>query len=126
MWTFAAGQELTGQRYRLFGRLKGIGERAGPQHVLESPSSPTLFIARSAAVALLMATASPERSPPTTTTEDISPNAASMSETLLEHLSYPTPSEPAAPVASSSTPAQTRPILRDRLYVGNLHPSVDE
>ncbi len=31
MWTFAAGQELTGQRYRLFGRLKGIGERAGPQ-----------------------------------------------------------------------------------------------
>ncbi|KAI0765076.1 hypothetical protein C8Q74DRAFT_1285901 [Fomes fomentarius] len=67
-----------------------------------------------------MATGSLERSPLTTTTEDTSPNAA---ET---HLSYPTPSEPAAPVASSSTPAQTRLILKDRLYVGNLHPSVDE
>ncbi|KAI0746651.1 hypothetical protein C8Q80DRAFT_1176502 [Daedaleopsis nitida] len=73
-----------------------------------------------------MATTPPERSPPTNTAELSSPATAFVSETLDEHLSYPTPSEPIAPVASSSTSAQSRPLLKDRLYVGNLHPSVDE
>ncbi|RDX41635.1 RNA-binding domain-containing protein [Lentinus brumalis] len=76
-----------------------------------------------------MATSPLERSPHTPTSEQATPNIASTSETLSEHLSYPTLSEPvaaAAPVASSSTAAQTRTLLKDRLYVGNLHPSVDE
>ncbi|OJT10836.1 hypothetical protein TRAPUB_12648 [Trametes pubescens] len=46
---------------------------------------------------------------------------------LNEHLSYPAPSEITVPLASSSSSsAQPRTILRDRLYVGNLHPTVDE
>ncbi|EIW55846.1 RNA-binding domain-containing protein [Trametes versicolor FP-101664 SS1] len=46
---------------------------------------------------------------------------------LNEHLSYPAPSEVTVPLASSSaSSAQPRTILRDRLYVGNLHPTVDE
>ena len=40
---------------------------------------------------------------------------------LNEHLSFPSP-EP-----DSSVPlSQPRQVLKDRLYVGNLHPSVDE
>ena len=73
-----------------------------------------------------MATSPIERSPATASSEHATPNIASTSETLSEHLSYPTLIEPAAPVASSSTVVPTRPLLKDRLYVGNLHPSVDE
>ncbi|RPD65368.1 RNA-binding domain-containing protein [Lentinus tigrinus ALCF2SS1-7] len=71
-----------------------------------------------------MASSPIERSPPATSSEQATPNIAS--ESLSEHLSYPTLAEPAAPVASSSTATQARPLLKDRLYVGNLHPSVDE
>ncbi|TFY67947.1 hypothetical protein EVG20_g3743 [Dentipellis fragilis] len=44
------------------------------------------------------------------------------------HLSYPaTTSVPPVASTSTSTPAsQSRQVLKDRLYVGNLHPSVDE
>ena len=40
------------------------------------------------------------------------------------HLSYPAFDEPQSSVASA--PDETRSVLRDRLYVGNLHPSVNE
>ncbi|KDQ52904.1 hypothetical protein JAAARDRAFT_183837 [Jaapia argillacea MUCL 33604] len=45
------------------------------------------------------------------------------------HLSYPAPSQPTASSSSSTKAAiqaQPRPLLKDRLYVGNLHPTVDE
>jgi len=45
------------------------------------------------------------------------------SSTISKHLSYPTPSD--APTHSTS-PEQSRPLLKERLYVGNLHPTVDE
>ncbi|KAI0708098.1 hypothetical protein C8T65DRAFT_650572 [Cerioporus squamosus] len=73
-----------------------------------------------------MATTPLDRSPSTAASAPATPNIASASETLGEHLSYPVPAGLAAPVASSSTAAQSRPLLKDRLYVGNLHPSVDE
>ena len=74
----------------------------------------------SAPLALRMATT------PSDLPEQTPPNIASASEPPSEHLSFPAQTEPAAPVASSSTPAQPRTLLRDRLYVGNLHSSVDE
>ncbi|KAK0434342.1 hypothetical protein EV421DRAFT_1840823 [Armillaria borealis] len=40
-----------------------------------------------------------------------------------EHLSYPAPE--ASSSTSTATPAKER-IIKDRIYVGNLHPSVDE
>ncbi|KAJ6469026.1 hypothetical protein C8R47DRAFT_1223125 [Mycena vitilis] len=50
-----------------------------------------------------------------------------LAESLEDHLSYPTFSEPALPEASTSkAPAQPRQVLQDRLYIGNLHPTVDE
>ncbi|PSR82092.1 hypothetical protein PHLCEN_2v6162 [Hermanssonia centrifuga] len=46
-------------------------------------------------------------------------------ETPFEtHLSYPVPSTSSQPSPPPSTP--NRQLLRDRLYVGNLHPTVDE
>ncbi|KAI0365997.1 RNA-binding domain-containing protein, partial [Pilatotrama ljubarskyi] len=39
---------------------------------------------------------------------------------------YPAPSDSSVQLASSSTSPQPRTILKDRLYVGNLHPTVDE
>jgi hypothetical protein len=43
----------------------------------------------------------------------------------LEHLSFPAVYE--APTSTSGPAApQARPLLRDRLYVGNLHPTIDE
>ncbi|KAL1745226.1 hypothetical protein HDZ31DRAFT_36851 [Schizophyllum fasciatum] len=44
---------------------------------------------------------------------------------LDTHLSYPLP-EPITLPPSSSTSAPARPLLKERLYVGNLHPTVDE
>ncbi|KAL1730914.1 hypothetical protein EV714DRAFT_283820 [Schizophyllum commune] len=44
---------------------------------------------------------------------------------LDTHLSYPT-AEPVVLPPSSSTSAPARPLLKERLYVGNLHPTVDE
>ncbi|KAG6868102.1 hypothetical protein C0993_007512 [Termitomyces sp. T159_Od127] len=46
-----------------------------------------------------------------------------MDSTPIEHLSYP-PALEESPAESSTHPE--RPLLKDRLYVGNLHPSVDE
>ncbi|KAG6896437.1 hypothetical protein C0992_008314, partial [Termitomyces sp. T32_za158] len=46
-----------------------------------------------------------------------------MDSTATEHLSYPSALEESP--AESSTHSE-RPLLKDRLYVGNLHPSVDE
>ncbi|KZT65238.1 hypothetical protein DAEQUDRAFT_677115 [Daedalea quercina L-15889] len=56
------------------------------------------------------------------------PSSSSLTAEKLElssHLSYPSP---APPVASTSTAQEDRPrpLLKERLYVGNLHPSVDE
>ncbi|KAF9472452.1 hypothetical protein BDN70DRAFT_818626, partial [Pholiota conissans] len=44
------------------------------------------------------------------------------------HLFYPTQddSAPSAELDMPSLSEQQRPLLKDRLYVGNLHPSVDE
>ncbi|KAL1662104.1 hypothetical protein GGF50DRAFT_59742 [Schizophyllum commune] len=44
---------------------------------------------------------------------------------LDTHLSYPT-AEPVVLPPSSSASAPARPLLKERLYVGNLHPTVDE
>lgn len=46
-----------------------------------------------------------------------------MDSPAIEHLSYPQTLEESP--AESSTHSE-RPLLKDRLYVGNLHPSVDE
>ncbi|KAG5342930.1 putative RNA-binding protein 18 [Termitomyces sp. T112] len=46
-----------------------------------------------------------------------------MDSTPIEHLSYPSTLEESP--AESSTHSE-RPLLKDRLYVGNLHPTVDE
>ncbi|KAH9919451.1 uncharacterized protein BXZ73DRAFT_80325 [Epithele typhae] len=47
-------------------------------------------------------------------------------EHLNEHLSFPAPELPLAPSTSPAAPPQPRQILKERLYVGNLHHSVDE
>ncbi|EMD36389.1 hypothetical protein CERSUDRAFT_115394 [Gelatoporia subvermispora B] len=43
---------------------------------------------------------------------------------MNKHLSYPSSSAVATPSPPPS--AQPRPLLKDRLYIGNLHPTVDE
>ncbi|TFK37034.1 hypothetical protein BDQ12DRAFT_685713 [Crucibulum laeve] len=52
------------------------------------------------------------------------PNQPSTSS-LSDHLSYPT-HEDEAIVDQLEQPEQPRQLLKDRLYIGNLHPSVDE
>jgi len=48
-------------------------------------------------------------------------------DSLDHYLTHPTYSEETVPEASTSkAPAQSRQILQDRLYIGNLHPTVDE
>ncbi|KAJ7185547.1 hypothetical protein C8R46DRAFT_1158289 [Mycena filopes] len=48
-------------------------------------------------------------------------------DSLDDHLSYPTFSAEPLPEASTSKVAQPpRQTLQDRLYIGNLHPTVDE
>jgi RNA recognition motif-containing protein len=42
-----------------------------------------------------------------------------------EHLTFPSPSIDSSELPPSAPP-QPRGFLKDRLYVGNLHPSVDE
>jgi len=55
----------------------------------------------------------------------MSESQASGSSLVNAHLSYPSNDiSTIAPIASSSS--QHRPLLQDRLYVGNLHHSVDE
>ncbi|KAJ7754454.1 hypothetical protein B0H16DRAFT_1542398 [Mycena metata] len=48
-------------------------------------------------------------------------------DSLDDHLSYPTFSaEPLPEASTSKDPAPPRQTLQDRLYIGNLHPTVDE
>ncbi|KAJ6588839.1 hypothetical protein B0H19DRAFT_1101409 [Mycena capillaripes] len=55
------------------------------------------------------------------------PLDAPLADSLDDHLSYPTFSDEALPEPSTSkAPAQPRQTLQDRLYIGNLHPTVDE
>ncbi|KAI8986841.1 hypothetical protein BD414DRAFT_578105 [Trametes punicea] len=76
------------------------------------------------AAANFMESRSPSASDQPRTTQG---SSASTPNSLNELLSYPTPSEVSIPLASSSSSsAQPRPILKERLYVGNLHPTVDE
>ena len=48
----------------------------------------------------------------------------SPSPSLNEHLSFPSiePPEQSSPINHQ----QSRQVLKDRLYIGNLHPTVDE
>ncbi|KZT03649.1 RNA-binding domain-containing protein [Laetiporus sulphureus 93-53] len=63
-------------------------------------------------------TASPTASSSSTATKD---TPAVSIDSLL---SYPSPTAPETRAASSTQ--QSRPLVRERLYVGNLHPTVDE
>ncbi|KAF9491058.1 hypothetical protein BDN71DRAFT_104579 [Pleurotus eryngii] len=55
-----------------------------------------------------------------------SASASNSAEILDNHLSYPA-SQPASPKSElKQVPPQPRQVLQDRLYIGNLHPSVDE
>ncbi|EPS99485.1 hypothetical protein FOMPIDRAFT_1163924 [Fomitopsis schrenkii] len=63
-----------------------------------------------------MSTSSPPSS--SSLTPNVKPDISS-------HLSYPSPEQP-APSTSTSYEERSRPLLKERLYVGNLHPSVDE
>lgn len=72
-----------------------------------------------AGVSLPLTAMSPPPSPSSSSvTLDANPDISS-------HLSYPSSSHS---VVSISTPPEERPrpVLKERLYVGNLHPSVDE
>ena len=72
-----------------------------------------------ACVSLPLTAMSPPPSPSSSSvTLDANPDISS-------HLSYPSSSHS---VVSISTPPEERPrpVLKERLYVGNLHPSVDE
>jgi hypothetical protein len=42
------------------------------------------------------------------------------------HLSFPTPDIPDDAVPSTSSSHRSPMLLKDRLYVGNLHPTIDE
>jgi len=56
-------------------------------------------------------------------------NTTAPNPTENTHLSYPVlgESEPISKENSDSTSErEARPLLTDRLYIGNLHPSVDE
>lgn len=61
---------------------------------------------------------------PSSSQIDIAASSHQTSVSENVHLSYPTFDEP----RQSSPPVlnQARSVLKDRLYVGNLHPSVDE
>ncbi|KAK2467933.1 hypothetical protein APHAL10511_000228 [Amanita phalloides] len=50
---------------------------------------------------------------------------AAAASTINEHLTFPSASTDSAEPAPYAPP-QPRVVLKDRLYVGNLHPSVDE
>ncbi|OCH93219.1 hypothetical protein OBBRIDRAFT_802098 [Obba rivulosa] len=55
----------------------------------------------------------------------IEAEGAQNSAGVNSHLSYPSPSS-AVPTPSPPPSAQPRPLLKDRLYIGNLHSTVDE
>jgi hypothetical protein len=57
--------------------------------------------------------------------ENLDHLAAPPTTALDIHLSYPAPADPTIPERPQQT-EQPKKLLKDRLYVGNLHPSVDE
>ena len=63
----------------------------------------------------------------TITLEDLEPRSP-QTATLDDHLYFPviTDHDLLSNSHANTTDNQPRQILRDRLYVGNLHPSVDE
>ncbi|KAI0916348.1 hypothetical protein AcV5_003314 [Taiwanofungus camphoratus] len=63
------------------------------------------------------------QSPTTSGSSELFVPASASPSPTDNHLSYPAPSTSEVP---SSLAAQPRPLLRERLYVGNLHHSVDE
>ncbi|KAG6917431.1 hypothetical protein DXG01_002517 [Tephrocybe rancida] len=46
--------------------------------------------------------------------------------TTIDHLSYPTTLDESPAESSTAPSAPERQLLKDRLYIGNLHPTVDE
>ncbi|KAF7419344.1 hypothetical protein PC9H_001931 [Pleurotus ostreatus] len=56
----------------------------------------------------------------------MSPLTPTSAEILDDHLSYPTLQLASSTLEVKQVPPQPRQILQDRLYIGNLHPSVDE
>ena len=63
----------------------------------------------------------------TVTLDDLEPQSP-QTTTFDDHLYFPviTDQDPLPDSHANATDNQPRQILRDRLYVGNLHPSVDE
>ena len=61
------------------------------------------------------------------TLDDLEPRAT-QTTTLDDHLHFPViaDQDPIPDSHATTTDSQPRQILRDRLYVGSLHPSVDE
>ena len=56
---------------------------------------------------------------------DLASDTGSTAVTFNEHLTFPS-ADPDAPEPQTNAPPQPRLLLKDRLYVGNLHPTVDE
>jgi hypothetical protein len=60
------------------------------------------------------------------TLDDLAPPTAGQSP-VDDHLFYPTIEEKESQSEREASPVEpTRQVLKDRLYIGNLHPSVDE
>ncbi|KAJ7319101.1 hypothetical protein DFH08DRAFT_891539 [Mycena albidolilacea] len=60
-------------------------------------------------------------------TVDATMDDTAQADSLDHYLSHPTYSEETLPEGSTSkVPVQSRQLLQDRLYIGNLHPTVDE
>ncbi|KDQ23355.1 hypothetical protein PLEOSDRAFT_1072731 [Pleurotus ostreatus PC15] len=55
-----------------------------------------------------------------------SASASTSAEILDNHLSYPALQPTSSKLEVKQVPPQPRQVLQDRLYIGNLHPSVDE
>jgi hypothetical protein len=60
-----------------------------------------------------------------TSTPSSSPSSTLPTPSFKEHLSYPSDIDP-EPTSGRQQPQQPRQVLKDRLYIGNLHPTVDE
>ncbi|EDQ99800.1 uncharacterized protein LACBIDRAFT_315151 [Laccaria bicolor S238N-H82] len=58
-------------------------------------------------------------------TSSCSPSSTVPTPSFNDHLSYPSDIDP-EPTSEQQQPQQPRQLLKDRLYIGNLHPTVDE
>ena len=54
-----------------------------------------------------------------------SPSSTVPTPSFKDHLSYPSDIDP-EPTSEQQQPQQPRQLLKDRIYIGNLHPTVDE